>query len=450
MLTGKTPPAATLVLNKKAALEPELEVKNVSSRTVDAILKAMAPLMDDRPQRVEGFLSMLAGKSVEPEDKTEDETEPKHAPKPTPKPSTAPDPAPTPPGRKPKTWLWALLGGLAALAVVLALVFGGKDWIQGTGDDSGADTLAVAPPETFSEPSVAPSVNDSVPEAPGSIKITSEPAGAAIWLDGKNTGKKTPEILENVASGKHTVQLVLDGYTVYKGNVTVPSGGHTDVARTLTVKEKPYPKKGEATGSTRGTINGHEWVDLGLSVKWATCNVGASTPEAYGSYFAWGETSPKSEYTWENYKFHMSGDLLENITFGKYNTRSERGSVDNKTRLDLSDDAARVNWGGNWRMPTYYEWLDLYTECTWTWTSLGGKNGYEVVSKKNGNSIFLPAAGYQDDDNLANVGTNGFYWSSSLFTDNPNNAWNIYVNSRTVNSYRYNRYYGFSVRPVSK
>ena len=190
--------------------------------------------------------------------------------------------------------------------------------------------------------------------------------------------------------------------------------------------------------------NGHEYIDLGLSVKWATMNVGASKAEDYGNYYAWGETSTKSTYSWSTYKW-CNGSYS---TLTKYNTSSSYGTVDNKTQLDFSDDAARANWGGAWRMPTEAEWTELREQCTWTWTTQNGVNGYKVTSKKvsySKNSIFLPAAGYHDGSSL---GKEGFYWSSSLYTDYPSYAWNVHFNSSNVRRYYYNRYYGFTVRPV--
>jgi len=202
--------------------------------------------------------------------------------------------------------------------------------------------------------------------------------------------------------------------------------------------------------STSGFENGHEWVDLGLSVKWATCNVGASSPSEYGNYYAWGETSPKSEYSWENYKFRVSGDSSDNVTFSKYNTERGRGSVDNKTRLDLSDDAARVNWGDRWRMPTEAEFDELWSNCTCTWTRKGGKKGYKVTSKKNGNSIFLPAAGDRLGTSVYLAGSTGRYWSSSLLTDYPDSAWYLYFASSDFRTYIDERCDGRSVRPVTE
>jgi hypothetical protein len=191
----------------------------------------------------------------------------------------------------------------------------------------------------------------------------------------------------------------------------------------------------------------HEYVDLGLSVKWATCNVGASKPEEYGDYFAWGETQPKSTYSWSTYKWCRGSYDTQT----KYCTNSSYGTVDNKTTLDLSDDAARANWGGSWRMPTDAELTELREQCTWTWTTQNGVYGYKVTSKKSGytnKSIFLPAAGCRSDDSLYDAGSGGYYWSSSLYTDYPDDAWRVGFYSGYVGRYCSSRYCGFSVRPV--
>ena len=197
-----------------------------------------------------------------------------------------------------------------------------------------------------------------------------------------------------------------------------------------------------------GTANGHDWVDLGLpsGTKWATTNVGASTPEGYGNYYAWGETTTKSSYNWSTYKWCNGSSS----SMTKYCTSSSYGTVDNKTTLDLSDDAAYVNWGTSWRMPTKAEQDELrntsYT--TWTWTTQNGVNGYKVTSKTNGNSIFLPAAGYRYDSSLSYAGSGGYFWSSSLNTSYSYYAYVLGFNSGGVGwSYDY-RYYGRSVRAV--
>ena len=188
----------------------------------------------------------------------------------------------------------------------------------------------------------------------------------------------------------------------------------------------------------------HEYVDLGLSVKWATCNVGANAPEEYGDYFAWGETQPNETYSWSTYKW-CNGSY---DTQTKYCTNSSYGTVDNKTVLDKEDDAASVNWGGSWRMPTKAEQDELRQQCTWTWTTQNGVNGYKVTSKSNGNSIFLPAAGYRGVSSLNDAGSGGYYWSSSLYTGSPGNAYELYFSSGSVGWGRSSRFYGQSVRPV--
>ena len=190
-------------------------------------------------------------------------------------------------------------------------------------------------------------------------------------------------------------------------------------------------------------------VDLGLSVKWAECNLGASTPEEYGDYYAWGETEPKENYSWPTYKWCNGSD--NSLTLTKYNTKSSYGRVDNKVVLDATDDVVKARLGGKWRMPTDAELTELISQCTWTWTTQKGVNGYEVTSKINGNSIFLPAAGGGYERSPYFVGSSGFYWSSSLSTGYPSFAWGVYFNSDNVNrDDNIYRFYGLSVRPVSE
>ena len=204
----------------------------------------------------------------------------------------------------------------------------------------------------------------------------------------------------------------------------------------------------EQTTPTPGEENGHEYVDLGLpsGLKWATCNVGAASPEEYGDYFAWGETEPKDYYSWSTYKY-CNGSY---DTMTKYCTSSSYGTVDNKTTLELTDDAAYVNWGGNWRMPTEAEYNELKNtnNCTWEWTTQNGVYGYKVTSVVNGNSIFLPAAGYRYFDGLSSAGGSGYYWSSSLYTSDSNYAYNAFFGSSFVYLDYFNRCYGLSVRAV--
>lgn len=198
-----------------------------------------------------------------------------------------------------------------------------------------------------------------------------------------------------------------------------------------------------------------EYVDLGLSVKWATFNVGALEPEDYGSYYAWGEVNTKSNYVWTNYKYRNNGDSYDNVKFNKYNTDSSYGAVDNKTTLDPEDDVAHVIWGGTWRMPTSDEQDELRNNCTWTWyesgnTEFNGVAGYKVTRDEEGYTgrfIFFPAAGGRNNTSLYNVGSYGIYWSSTLCSYDMCGAWNLGFDSGRFYGYDY-RYYGHSVRPV--
>jgi len=194
--------------------------------------------------------------------------------------------------------------------------------------------------------------------------------------------------------------------------------------------------------------DGHYYVDLGLpsGLLWAAMNMGASTPWEYGDYYAWGEIKTKESYTWKTYKWCNGSET----SLRKYNTQSTYGAFDNKTILDIEDDAACVNWGGNWRMPTPDDLKELIntSNCTWTWTARGGHNGYKVTSNSNGNSIFLPAAGTLWETDFYETGVQGYFRSSSLGESFPVSAWGVYFNSDLVNTDGLNRARGIPIRPV--
>lgn len=196
-----------------------------------------------------------------------------------------------------------------------------------------------------------------------------------------------------------------------------------------------------ATGkaSSSGTP---EAVDLGLSVKWGTCNIGATAPEGYGEHYAWGALEPQSLYDWDHYRY---GSSVYSMT--KYCIRSSEGIVDNLTVLLPEDDVATQTLKGNWRMPTEAEFNELLDHCTWTWTKQNGVSGYKVSSKSNGNSIFLPAAGQKWDDEYANPGSTGYYWSSTL-SGNSAAARGLCLYSGKKEWMNYSRDTGHSIRPV--
>lgn len=188
-----------------------------------------------------------------------------------------------------------------------------------------------------------------------------------------------------------------------------------------------------------------EAVDLGLpsGIKWASCNVGATVPEEYGGYYAWGETDEKDFYDWSTYKW--CNGTSDSQT--KYCTSSEYGTVDNKTVLDPEDDVAHVKWGGDWRMPTIAEMLELIDNCSSEWTSINGVDGRKFTGP-NGNSIFLPAAGERWDSSLYHAGSRGYYWSRTLHPYGSDNARDLYFSSGDIDTDSGNRYYGLCVRPV--
>ena len=232
------------------------------------------------------------------------------------------------------------------------------------------------------------------------------------------------------------------GTGTFTSNLTNLTANTTYYVRAYATNEKGTSYGDEISFTTEeeeegcepdGEIAGHYYVDLGLpsGVKWATCNVGASSPEDYGDYFAWGETSPKAEYSWEN-----------SVTNGE-----EMSDISG----DAQYDAATANWGGSWRMPTKEQMEELVEHCEWEWTQVNGVNGAKVIGP-NGSCIFLPAAGFRDGSSIFHDGYDGFYWSSTPYDYyyDLNYAYNLYfiTGDEDVNlSYRY---YGLTVRPITE
>lgn len=271
-----------------------------------------------------------------------------------------------------------------------------------------------AEPETAVQPDSIKGVNifttpmGEVPSPFGGVPTRTDGKEYLYFLDGERVDKATIEKLsysdiksQTLVRDKAAVDLygpeAENGVIVYVTNSA--SNGDSETNQSV------------LSDNDKTT---HEYVDLGLSVKWGTCNVGADKPEDNGNLYAWGETEVKEQYNVRTSKWGFMPFSLK-----KYNIDSEQGTVDNKTTLDFEDDVAHVTWGGNWRMPTREEMDELHDNCTWEWTTLNGVNGYRVTSKKQGytdRSIFLPAAGYKANGRYQ-YGSNGNYWSRSLMTD---------------------------------
>ncbi len=195
--------------------------------------------------------------------------------------------------------------------------------------------------------------------------------------------------------------------------------------------------------------NGHEYVDLGLpsGTLWATCNIGATNPEDYGDYFAWGELEPKVDYTWENYKYGNAKDSL--TKYCNDSSKGLNGFIDNLIELVPADDAAAILWGGAWKMPTRTDIRELLDYCQWSWTIRNNVQGYEIKGL-NENILFLPAAGLFRDGKLRYDQEYGYYWSSSNHSAGPEFATNITFADEAMHTDGFLRYGGMQIRPTCK
>ena len=197
-----------------------------------------------------------------------------------------------------------------------------------------------------------------------------------------------------------------------------------------------------------GLTDGHSWVDLGLpsGTRWATMNLGALSQQEYGSYYAWGETQPKDNYNWDTYQ-HCGGSATE---LTKYCTTPNMGTRDDKTVLESADDAATAAWGSNWCMPTEDQFAELFDDAytTSVWTEQNGLYGRLITSRVNGNSVFLPAAGYMNGTTLSSAGTGGYYATKNLSADDCDYNLSLNLGSSTATESDIYRCYGQSIRPV--
>ncbi len=238
-----------------------------------------------------------------------------------------------------------------------------------------------------------------------------------------DNNKTTNEVDDDNCYTLNILKQVGFGTIYYRSYVKIDGTPHYGAVKQVTINMP--------TIATSGAV------DLGLSVKWATMNVGASSPGDYGDRYAWGETETKSTYSWSTYFDSVNGN---SSNFTKY-------ALDKKNQLDPEDDVAHVKWGGDWRMPTNAEQDELRNKCGWVWTTYGGHDGYVVIGSTC-NAIFLPAAGYRDSSSLLNAGSGGRYWSSSLGPTYSSCAYSLDFGSSYVDWGNYYRNCGRSVRPV--
>lgn len=291
----------------------------------------------------------------------------------------------------------------------------------------------------------------------GNGYIVTGPNGNSIFFPMGNTGRGAGYWTNSIAgsSSEYAYGLFLTGairkeqkIDRYEGNCVRPVTDKCIALANSTYEEnndEEYDEDQEPKLVTyTESSNGHELADLGLSVKWATCNVGASSNSDYGNYYAWGETSKKSEYYWSNCFDCVNPNQVWDIGgWGIYNTQ-------NKTTItpDSGHDTVRENWGGSWRMPTYEEAEELCTKCKWKWELINGCYGH-VITGPNGNAIFLPATGFVDSEmEKYYVGSSGYYWTSSLSSSESHSARIFAFGESDHDIYVSYRRHGLSIRPV--
>lgn len=289
------------------------------------------------------------------------------------------------------------------------------------------------------------------------LDVTEITSNSAIG-SGQVTENGGAEVIERGICWSTNVDPTLNDSYITSGTGTgafIAMMSSLEANTTYHVRAYATNEKGTAYGLDREftTLLHHDYVDLGLpsGLLWATCNVGASEPEDYGDYFAWGETQIKDVYIWNNYQYYNGIGSYGYGYLTKYSpvsTWGYNGFTDNLTSLLPEDDAASANWGNDWRMPTYDEWKELFLNTNQIWTTQNGING-KLITGSNGNSLFLPATGYKTDE-LVDVGIVGYYWSSSLCMDFPQQAWfkSISTSSGSGMSVGVFRESGLSVRPV--
>ena len=395
LLTGTTPPEAMDIV---ATGFPACPV-NVSAETWNAVKSAMQPAALSRPQSVDEFLSLLSENGTE--------------------------------GRRPE----GLKSKVKTENGKNKEVYEGETELNG--NVKGENGKLVADESQSIDVVEVPDSADTVISNEGEKSHSANNEilrSAQNDNSGGNVISNESEKSQKNKPGKFLWLILLLLLIAVAGAWFLFSGaGNGDASKRDTkdtLEENPKP----VASLTTGKYNGHDWVDLGLpsGLKWATCNVGASSPSDYGDYYAWGEISTKGSYDRDN-----------STTYGK-----EISDIAGNSTYDV----ARAEWHGSWRLPTEKEFQELIDNCEWEWTTQDGHKGYKVTSKKNGNSIFLPAAGWSEGTSSNDQGSYGHYWSATADEFAAYYAFDyaFYLDFEKSyrRTYRLFRYRGYSVRPV--
>ena len=392
LVTGQRPPKAGDVMNDGLPVLPS----DISPAVCAAIETAMRPRRKDRPQSVAEFLDLLKD-SKHPKDLNE---ETRIVKKETEQPTVKSSEPATP--NKNRTSLVVVVIALLGILIGGGLFFAFSGGDSDNGSNNGGNDRLAAHSE---EPATTVVIEDTEEEKPT---------------------VPTPSVV-------NTDSIVAARMQAYQDSIDAANATREEAAR-LEREEQARREREEAERLAREQQQGistQKKVDLGLSVCWAGWNVGASSPEGYGNYYAWGETSTKTNYTKDSYQYYNGSDYV-NI-----------GSNISGTRYDV----ARAQWGGNWRMPTKVEYQELLDKCAWLWAVFNGVNGYKVTGP-NGNSIFMPAAGYRETVYSESAGVGGCYWGATINDSNASEAYGLYFSKENVGRLCDYREGGCVVRPV--
>ena len=298
--------------------------------------------------------------------------------------------------------------------------------------------------------------SDGKTDNPLTIKVSGNQSFTAEFVE--SSSEIIGDVVPDGVINRQDLDALVDAYT---SGTTVTGVTDIDTDTRLTIADvtkliSMLPQQGDEAPSI---YNGHEYVDLGLpsGTLWATCNVGANSPEGYGCYFAWAETSGscdgKTVFDYKNYKYNES---LLGDNFTKYCCDADygyNGFTDYLTELEAIDDAATVKWGGKWHTPTRTQRVELGNKkyTSWEWISVNGIAGWRITSIVEGytdKSIFLPAAGMFDGKEIIEAGENGEYWTSSLYSQYSEYAMSMYFKSTSHGAGQRERSRGLTIRPV--